>query len=89
MKKLTAVLLALVLLIPGLAAAEQVTRQNEETGFRAVIDDSGSLLDSAEYESIFSAMMPITKICHAGFYTYSGESREYVLTKARNWLRDM
>ena len=51
MKKILAFLLLLVLLVPGLASAE--TRKNEETGYIAVIDDSGSLLDAAEYDSVF------------------------------------
>ena len=50
-----------------------------------MIDDSGSLLDAAEYDSLFATMMPITDFCNAGFYTCGGTSREYVLTKAETW----
>lgn len=85
-RKILPFLLILALLIPGLAAAE-TTRQNEETGFRAVIDDRGGLLDEAEYEGIFETMMPITDYCHAGLYTYSGESKEYVINKAFAWAQ--
>ena len=85
MKKIFAFLLALILLLPGLAAAETKTRQNETTGFKAVIEDQAGLLDPAEYDSLFATMMPITDVCNAGFYTYKGESREYVLTKAKTW----
>ena len=88
MKKLLAFLLILTLMIPGLAAAEAKTRQNEETGFRAVIEDGAGLLDTAEYEGVFASMMPITDTCNAGFYTYGGESREYVITKAQNWAAE-
>ena len=80
-----AFLLALALLLPGLAAAGVQERQNEETGRRAVIDDSGNLLDAAEYDSLFASMMPITDYCHAGLYTYDGESMEYVISKAKSW----
>ena len=86
MRKFIPFLLILALLIPGLAAAE--TRQNEETGYRAVIDDRGSLLDAAEYEGIFETMMPITDYCHAGLYTYRGESKEYVVNKAFAWAQE-
>ena len=85
MKKFLAILLALLLLVPGLAAAETKTQQNGETGYKAVIEDRAGLLDSAEYDSVFAAMMPITNVCNAGFYTYQGESMEYVLTKAKTW----
>ena len=85
MKKMLAFLLALALLLPGLAAAEVQERQNEETGRHAVIDDSGNLLDAAEYDSLFASMMPITDYCHAGLYTYDGESMEYVISKAKSW----
>ena len=30
-------------------------------------------------------MMPITDYCHAGLYTYDGESMEYVISKAKSW----
>ena len=85
MKKFLAILLALLLLVPGLAAAETKTQQNGETGYKAVIEDRAGLLDSAGYDSVFAAMMPITNVCNAGFYTYQGESMEYVLTKAKTW----
>ena len=85
MKKLFALLMILALLVPGLASAETVTRNNEETGFRAVIDDGAGLLDTAEYDSVFSTMMPITDYCHVGLYTYSGQSKEYVVNKAAAW----
>ena len=85
MKKFLSILLALLLLVPGLAAAETKTQQNAETGYKAVIDDQAGLLDSAEYDSLFATMMPITNVCNAGFYTYQGESMEYVLTKAKTW----
>ena len=88
-KKALAFVLLLVLLVPGLAAAEQTTQRNEETGYTAVIDDSGSLLDAAEYDGLFSAMKPITDYCNVGFYTYSGESKEYVMTKAKNWANSV
>ena len=60
MKKFLSILLALLLLVPGLAAAETKTQQNAETGYKAVIDDQAGLLDSAEYDSLFATMMPIT-----------------------------
>ena len=85
MKKFILFLLALALTLPGLAAAETMTRQNSETGYKAVIEDQAGLLDSAEYDSLFATMMPITEVCNAGFYTYQGESSEYVLTKAKTW----
>ena len=88
MKRLSAFLLMLILLFPGLAAAETVTRVNEETAYRAVIEDTGGLLDAAEFDGVFAAMMPITDICHVGFYTYQGESREYVMTKAKTWANN-
>ena len=85
MKKILTVLLTLLLLVPVFAAAE--TRTNETTGFKAVLDDSGSLLDAAQYDGVWSAMMPITEHCNVGFYTYGGESREYVANKATDWAR--
>ncbi len=85
MRKILLFMLALALLLPVISTAESMTRQNGETGFRAVIDDSAGLLDNAEYDGVMEAMEPITEYCHAGFYTYSGESREYVMTKAQNW----
>ena len=89
MKKILAFLLILMLLVPGLAAAETKTQKNEETGRIAVIEDSASLLDAAEYDGVFTSMMPITDICNVGFYTYSGESKEYVLTKAKTWANSV
>ena len=85
MKKLLAFLLVLTLMIPGIAAAETLTRQNAETGYRAVIEDSAGLLDAAEYDGVFSTMLPVTDYCHVGFYTYSGESKAYVVNKAAAW----
>ena len=86
MKKILAFLLTLLLLIPVFADAE--TRTNETTGFIAVLDDSGSLLDAAEYNSVWEAMMPITEYCNVGFYTYSGSSTSYVMDKAKTWAND-
>ena len=85
MKKLLAFLLALELLLPGLALAEVQTQKNDETGWRAVIDDRGSLLDAAEYDDVLAAMTPITDYCNVGLYTYGGESSEYVINKAKDW----
>ena len=85
MKKILTFLLILALFLPGLAGAEEKTQQNEETGRRAVIDDSADLLDAAEADSVLASMMPITEFCHVGLYTYSGESTEYVLNKAKAW----
>ena len=85
MKKILAFLLILALLIPGLAAAEATARKNEETGYRAVIDDAAGLLDAAEYDAVFDTMMPITEYCNVGFYSYAGTSREYVMDKAKAW----
>ena len=79
--------LLMFLLLCGLAGAE--TRTNEETEYIAVIEDRAGLLDEAEYESVFSTMMPITDICNAGFYTYSGESKEYVMNKAKAWANSV
>ena len=87
MKKILAFLLLLVLLVPGLASAEM--RKNEETGYTAMIDDSGSLLDAAEYDSVFESMMPITQNCNVGFYTYDGSSKDYVLDKAKAWANSV
>ena len=87
-KRMIMILTALVLLVPSLAAAEKKTQQNEETGYRAVIEDSAGLLNSAEYDSVLGTMMPITEYCDVGFYTYSGESREYVMNKAKTWAQN-
>ena len=81
-KKLTAFLLVVLLLVPGLAAAETMRYTNDETGFTAVIDDSASLLDAAEYDGVMESMKGITQYCNVGFYTYGGQSKEYVMTKA-------
>ena len=89
MKKILAFLMILILMVPGLAAAEQQTRTNEETGFVAVIDDSGSLLDAAEYDRLFAAMMPITETCNAGLYTCSDGSKSYVGDKAKAWANSV
>ena len=78
-------LLILALLIPCAAGAETQRQQNETTGYAAVIDDSASLLDPAEYDGVMSAMKPITEYCNAGFYTYAGGSKDYVLNKAKAW----
>ena len=86
MKKILTVLLTLLLLVPVFAAAE--TRTNETTGFKAVLDDSGSLLDAAQYDGVWSAMMPITEHCNVGFYTYSGSDTGYVMNKAKAWAND-
>ena len=88
MKKILAFLLLLVLLVPGLASSE-TTRKNEETGYIAVIDDSGSLLDEAEIDGVFETMMPITQTCNVGFYTYDGSSKDYVLDKAKAWANSV
>ena len=40
MKKLSAFLLILIMLVPGLASAEPQKQVNGETGYTAVIDDS-------------------------------------------------
>ena len=61
MRKIHPFLLVLALLIPGLAVAE-TTRQNEETGFRAVIDDRGGLQDEAVYEGIFETIV-LSSVC--------------------------
>ena len=89
MKKTAALLLILALLVPGLAAGETASRQNGDTGFRAVIGDDAGLLDPAEYEGVLSAMMPVTEYCNAGFYTYGGESKDYVMNKAKAWAKDV
>lgn len=86
MKKILAFLLTLLLMVPTFAAAE--TRTNEATGFIAVLDDSGSLLDAAEYENVWGAMMPITEHCNVGFYTYSGSDTGYVMDKAKAWANE-
>ncbi len=86
MKKILAFLLTLLLMVPTFAAAE--TRTNEATGFIAVLDDSGSLLDAAEYENVWGAMMPITEHCNVGFYTYSGSNTGYVMDKAKAWANE-
>ena len=83
MKKILAFLLILLLLVPVLAAAE--TRTNETTGFIAVLDDNGSLLDTAEYDGVWEAMMPVTEYCNVGFYTCSGSDKTYVMDKAKAW----
>ena len=85
MKKFFAVLLVLALLLPAFASAETKTQQNGETGYKAVIEDQAGLLDPAEYDSLFATMMPITDMCNAGFYTYSGQDRGYVMNKAKAW----
>ena len=84
MKKIVAFLLIL-LLVPGFAGAEKLTKTNEETGYIAVIDDSALLLDAAEYSDVMNTMMGITDYCNVGLYTYHGESREYVGDKAKEW----
>ena len=84
-KKLTALLLLLILLIPGFAGAEKLTKTNEETGYIAVIDDGALLLDAAEYNDVMNTMMGITDYCNVGLYTYHGESRAYVGDKAEEW----
>ncbi len=88
MKKILAFLLILTLILPGLALAETKEERNEETGFRAVIDDDAGLLDPAEYDGVMAAMTPITAYCNVGFYTYGGTSRDYVLDKAKSWAAD-
>ena len=88
MKKLLAFMLMLALLLPGLAMAETRKQQNEETGFRAVIDDDAGLLDEAEYDGVMATMAPITAYCNVGFYTYGGTSRDYVLDKAKTWAAE-
>ena len=42
MKKILAFLLILTLILPGFALAETKEERNEETGFRAVIDDDAA-----------------------------------------------
>ena len=83
-RQLTALLLALLLVIPGLAGAETRTQTNETTGFTALIQDDAGLLDAAEYDSVLGTMMPVTEHCNAGFYTCDG-STEYVVNKAKAW----
>ena len=83
MKKILAFLLILLLMVPVFAAAE--TRTNETTGFIAVLDDRGSLLDTAEYDGVWEAMMPVTEYCNVGFYTCSGSDKTYVMDKAKAW----
>lgn len=85
MKKYLSLLLVLVLLIPGLAAAEAFRMPNETTGYYALVDDSAELLDRAEYDGVLETMMNITEYCNAGLYTYSGGSTEYVINKAKAW----
>ena len=80
-------LVTIALLVPCFACAEQKTQQNEETGYRAVIDDGAGLLDASQYDSVLGTMMPITEYCDVGFYTYGGESKDYVLTKAKAWAK--
>nr|AHF26169.1 beta-propeller domains of methanol dehydrogenase type [uncultured bacterium Contigcl_1774] len=86
MKKILAFLLTMLLAVPAFAAAE--TRTNETTGFTAVLDDSGNLLDAAEYDGVWESMMPITEHCNVGFYTYSGSDTGYVMNKAKAWAND-
>ena len=91
MKKVISLILLLTLLLltllPCAAVGETRTWENETTRFRAVIDDSAGLLDSAAYDSVLNAMKPITETCHAGFYTYDGTDKEYVLSKAKAWAQ--
>ena len=89
MKKVFAFVLLLILLVPGLSLGERTTQRNDETGYTAVIDDSGSLLDTAEYDGVLTSMIPITEYCNVGFYTYSGSSREYVMDKAKAWANSV
>jgi len=86
-KKLAAILLLLILLVPGLAAGETMRWTNDETGFTAVIDDSAFLLDPAEYNGVLESMKGITSYCNVGFYTYNGPSTETVMSKAEKWGR--
>ena len=46
-----------------------------------MIDDSASLLDTAEYDGVMDSMKAITQYCSVGFYTYDGGSKEYVMNK--------
>ena len=50
-----------------------------------MLDDSGSLLDTAEYDGVWEAMMPVTEYCNVGFYTCSGSDKTYVMDKAKAW----
>ena len=56
MKKSFSLLLVLVLLIPGLAAAEAFRMPNETTGYYALVDDSAELLDRAEYDGVLEIL---------------------------------
>jgi len=84
-KKGLAILFALLLLLPASGLAQTREKANAETGFRAVIDDGAGLLDSAEYDGVMEAMLPIAQYCNVGFYTYSGASKDYVADKAKAW----
>ena len=86
MKKILVFLMTLLLLVPVFVSAE--TRTNETTGFKAVLDDSGNLLDAAEYDGVWESMMPITEHCNVGFYTYSGTDTGYVMNKAKAWANE-
>ena len=61
-RQLTALLLALLLVIPGLAGAETRTQTNETTGFTALIQDDAGLLDAAEYEASSGGGMVSVKV---------------------------
>ena len=88
MKRIIAFILIL-LLLPCTVGAEVLRRTNEESGYIAVIEDAGSLLDTGDYEDVFNTMMGITEYCNVGLYTYAGPSREYVEDKTEAWANLM
>lgn len=68
------------------AAADRLEETNNETGYRAVIEDNAGLLQPGEIQSVFDAMKGVTAHCDAGFLTRQsggGSVEEY----ARQWGR--
>ena len=87
MRKILIFLLTVMLaVLPLAAAAADYTETNEETGYRLVIEDSGSLLKSGETAKVAEAMQGITQYAHAGFLTVAATGdRSEAYSKARKW----
>ena len=90
MRKLTLILLAMILAVLPFACAGAsvltVDEKNEEAGYRLVVQDDAGLIDRADMQSVVDSMRGITEYAGVGFLTVpAGESAHNSATRAQQW----
>lgn len=81
MRKITALLIALLLCTAAVSALAELEYVNPDTGYRAVIQDDIDLLTNEEEQALMREMIPLTEKTNAAFWT---TDKAYSESKARN-----